>query len=155
MSELVEYYRQNGFETPVWLGETLGHDASYAVEPKYTPMRCFTHNESIADISAFCPLDENFTADFCKWVTDVAKCKPDMIMLDDDFRLSNRAGVIMGCLCDKHLKLMETKLGEKLDKNGLKSLVAVGGENKYRDAFLDSQNEAFEFFSKALRRAID
>lgn len=97
LKELVQYYHENGLEVLVWLGETLGHDSTYHVDSKYTQMRGFDYNGEIKDIGAFCPLDSKFTSDFCVWVKEVAKCKPDMIMLDDDFRLSNRGGIFMAC----------------------------------------------------------
>lgn len=155
LGELVTYYRENGLEILVWLGETLGHDGMAMFDTDYTRMRAFGHGDELVEIGSFCPLDEKFTADFCTWVKKVAQCGPDMILLDDDFRLSNREGVITGCCCDKHLQLMEKKLGTKIDRNSLKKQVSVGGENKYRDAFLDSQKDAMEGFARALRTAVD
>lgn len=155
LKEMVDYYRENGFEVLVWLGETLGHDNAYSVDAKYTQMKAFDYNGEIKDIGAFCPLDEKFKEDFCRWIRDVAKCGPDLIMLDDDFRLSNRSGVFMGCCCDKHLHQMSEKLGEKIELSQLKELVFDNGKNKYCDAWLDSQKEAMEDFAKALRDALN
>lgn len=155
LRELVTYYRDNGLEVLVWLGETLGHDGSVKFNSDYTRMKAFGNGDELVEIGAFCPLDEKFTADFCTWVKNVAECGPDMILLDDDFRLSNRAGVSMGCCCDKHLRLMEKKLGTEIDRDSLKKLVSERGDNPYRDAFLDSQKDAMEGFARALRRTID
>lgn len=155
LKELVQYYHENGLEVLVWLGETLGHDSTYHVDSKYTQMRGFDYKGEIKDIGAFCPLDGKFISDFCVWVKEVAKCKPDMIMLDDDFRLSNRGGIFMGCCCDKHLQKMSEKLGEKIDVSQLKELVFDSKKNKYSEAWLSSQKESMENFAEALRTALD
>lgn len=154
MKELVEYYHENGLEVLVWLGETFGHDSTYQVDSKYTNMRAFVQG-GVKDIGAFCPLDKRFQLDFCTWIKNIAECKPDMIMLDDDFRLSNRNGVFMGCYCDKHLQKIGEILGESIEPDRLKELIFQGGENKYRDAFLASQNEAMKEFAAVLRNALD
>lgn len=154
IKELVEYYHANGLEVLVWLGETLGHDSAYGVASKYTNMRAFVQG-GVKDIGAFCPLDKNFQSDFCSWIKSIAECKPDMIMLDDDFRLSNRGGVFMGCFCDKHLQKISEILGESLEPEHLKELIFKSGENKYRDAFLTTQNEAMKEFAAVLRAALD
>lgn len=155
LKELVEYYHENGLEVLVWLVETLGHDNSYSVEPKYTHMKALDYGGNIKEIGAFCPSDEHFVSDFCAWIKAVAECKPDMIMLDDDFRLSGRADVFMGCCCEKHLHKMSEKLGENIEEGRLKELVFDNGNNKYCKAWLDSQKEAMENFAKALRAALN
>lgn len=150
LKELVRFYRSNGLEVLVWLGETFGHDGgSQPNKGKYTSIRFIDKG----DIKAFCPLDENFLSDFCKWVEDVAECAPDMIMLDDDFRLGHRGG--LGCCCDRHMKRLESVLGEKLNAEELKTYLFDGGKNKYRDAWLRVQRESMESFAAALRKALD
>ena len=155
LKELVQYYRENGLEVLVWLGETFGHDSYYHVAPKYTNMRAFDYDGNIKNIASFCPFDENFTADFCNWIRDVAKCNPDMIMLDDDFRFSNRGGVFTACCCDKHLSHMSKQLGENVHVSDLKKLVFDGGNIRYRKAWLNSQKESIHQFCAALRQALD
>ena len=94
LKELIEYYKANGLETLVWLGETLGHAAG---KPENnSPYDCI-RNIDKGDISAFCPLGEKFRNDFCTWVKNIAECGAQMIMLDDDFRLDVRGD--FGCFC--------------------------------------------------------
>ncbi len=150
LKELVKFYHDNGLEVLVWLGETFGHDGALQTKKgKYTNIRFIDKG----DIIAFCPTDERFLNDFCKWIEDVAACGPDMIMLDDDFRVGYRGG--LGCCCDNHMHLMEEELGESVDRNNLKKLLFDGGKNKYRDAWLKVQGEVMENFGASLREALN
>lgn len=152
LKELIPYYRDNGFEILVWLGETFGHSGEKQKgEKKYTGIRTVNNGDTI---SAFCPLDEKFKTDFCKWIKDVAECGPDMIMLDDDFRLGGR-GDLLGCCCDKHMQRFNQILGEETEIDNLKNLLFSGGKNKYRDAWLKIQKDSMEEFAAALRNALN
>ncbi len=151
IEELTKYYKKNGFETLIWLGETLGHSGGPVTNRmKYTYVRPLGAQE---DINALCPMDESFIADFSDWVKSIAACGPDMIMLDDDFRLGIKGGI--GCCCDLHLHALEKDLGEKLCREDLPSLVFEGGKNKYRTAWLKAQGNSLKSFAKALRNAVN
>lgn len=151
LKELVKYYHDNGFEVLVWLGETFGHSGVKQNDKgKYTGMRTVDGDT----ITVFCPLDENFKTDFCKWIKDVAKCEPDMIMLDDDFRLGFREGYL-GCCCDNHMQRINKKIDEEIEVDNLKNLLFDGGKNKYRDVWLEVQKEAMEEFAYTLRNSLN
>lgn len=154
LGELVEYYHENGLEVLVWLGETLGHDGAAPLD-RYTNMRALDYDGGVKEIGACCPSDERFIADFCRWIQDVAKCGPDMIMLDDDFRLGSRAGVLFCCCCDRHLRRMSEIVGEEINVDTIKKISLKDDKGKYRDAWLTSQKEAMEGFAAALRKALD
>lgn len=154
LAELVPYFRENGFEVLVWLGETLGHDGNCFLE-RYTKMRAIDDNGKAREIGSFCPADERFTADFCRWVKDVAACRPDMIMLDDDFRLSNRRNILLTCCCDKHLKRISELAGVDITADNIQNFPFTGRQNVYRDAWLTAQKETMEGFAAALRAALD
>lgn len=149
LKELIEYYKSNGFETLVWLGETFGHDRNSkpgAFNP-YTNIRRMDKG----DIAAFCPMDNNFAEDMGIWVKKIAECGAELIILDDDFRM----GLGFGCCCDMHMKAFESELGEKVDRADLKNLLLKGGKNKYRDAWLKVQGDGMRSFSHKLRKAAD
>jgi len=150
ISELISYYKENGLETLVWLGETFGHAGNPATGGSpYTNIRFIERG----DISAFCPLDKSFKADFCTWVKAIAECGADMIMLDDDFRQGYRGGI--GCFCDLHMEAVEKEIGEKIAFEDLKTKIFEGGANKYRDAWMKVQRNAMNTFAKALRDDLD
>ena len=150
LKELIEYYKENGFEVIVWLGETFGHTADITNGTEYTTIRHIDGEET----GAFCPMDEKFTEDFCSWVKNVALCGADMIMLDDDFRLTAR-GTCGGCCCDLHMQALKNVLGEDIAVSELTSLICTGDGNKYRDAWIKVQADSLINFSKKIRAALD
>jgi len=151
LKELVAYYKENGFETIIWLGETFGHTVTKVGNPSNYQ---YIHSMHVGETGAFCPLGKNFKNDFCTWVKNIAECGPDMIMLDDDFRLDMR-GRDFGCFCDLHMAKIEEELGEKITPQELKPYLVSGGKNKYRSAWIKAQNDSMINFAKALRRTLD
>lgn len=152
LKDLIKYYEDNGLETLVWLGETWGHNSSPCDEPSpYTRMRFFDKY----NMRSFCPLDKTFQKDFAEWVKNIALCGAKMILLDDDYRMSNRTHLAPGCCCKHHMKLICDELGEELTPDELYKKAFVGGKNRYRDAWLSAQSGGILEFSKMLRRELD
>jgi UDP-N-acetylmuramoyl-L-alanyl-D-glutamate--2,6-diaminopimelate ligase len=60
---------------------------------------------------------------------------PDLIMLDDDFRLNSR-GYYMGCFCKLHLQKYYEMVGEVIPPEQLEQKIFGGGKNKYRSAYM-------------------
>lgn len=108
LKEMLEYFKENGLQTIVWIGETLGHDQvtlfPEGCEEPYRRMKL----PGKGTVASFCPTDERLVRDLCKWVASVAKLKPDLILLDDDYRING------GCMCDAHVARMNRELGEEL-----------------------------------------
>lgn len=149
LKELIQYYKDNGLETLVWLGETIGHTTIKATgDSPYDRV----YDIVAGVIDSYCPLGEKFRDDVCTWVKNVAECGADMIMLDDDFRL---AGGNVGCFCDLHMAKLEEEVGEKITREEMKSHLVNGGKNKYRSAWIKVQNQSMVDFAKALREALD
>lgn len=148
--ELIEYYKSNGLEVMVWLGETIGHSGGKPYgDFGYTNIR----NIEEGDISAFCPMDKNFINDCCEWVKKIAKCGAEMIMLDDDFRLGRRGN--MGCCCDLHMEALRKELGEDFEEKDIREKVFSGGGNRYRDAWLKVQGDSLKNLAGKMREALD
>jgi hypothetical protein len=76
-----------------------------------------------------------------------------MLMLDDDLCLSVRPGI--GCFCDKHIALLEAALGESLAGADLLRLFFSGGENRYRNAWLQVMGDTLRRFAGRVRQAAD
>lgn len=150
LKELIHYYKENGVETLVWLGETLGHPSGKA--KNNPPYDCIRTMHS-GDINSFCPLGKKFRNDVCTWVKNIAECGADMIMLDDDFRMELRAD--FGCFCNLHMEKLNETLGERITIEELEPYLVSGGNNKYRSAWIKVRDESMIDFAKALRGAID
>lgn len=102
----------------------------------------------------FCPSSPEFIADTGKFLKEVAKLSPDIIMFDDDFRFGNLS-TGFGCCCDNHLKMMSEELGETVTRENLPEKLFCGSKNRYRDAWLNSLGESLKGFAKGVREAVD
>lgn len=156
LAENIRFFEGNGFSVGVWFqafgfGDKLNDEASEASR-EYTYLKSVTGKERVG-YDAFCPLNKNFTRDFCKLVYDVASVGAKAIMLDDDLCLSVRPGI--GCFCDEHLKLLYNAVGEKPPFEELKRLIFTGGKNKYRTAWLNVMRDTLADFCAAVRSAVD
>ncbi|MBP3301199.1 MAG: hypothetical protein J6M34_06840 [Clostridia bacterium] len=149
LKEMLEFFKEKGFETAVWIGETLGHDQvtqfPEGCEEPYRHMKL----PRKGTVASFCPTDEKFVADLCKWMTAVAELKPDLIMLDDDYRING------GCICPAHVAWINRELGEDLTGEEIFRRAFTGGPNRYRDIWLKVQGETLYELARALRDAVD
>lgn len=143
------FFHENGFEVGTWCW-------TFWAEPphSYTPMRC-VNKEKTEIAHTVCPTDPNFVKFVTDYLADVAACGVDLILFDDDFRFSVLEGGNIGCLCDRHVAMIERRTGEKLTHDALVDKILSGGKNKFRDAWIASNGEAFETFAKAVRARVD
>lgn len=158
LKKAVDFFRENGLEVGLWVegfghGEGLTHETEKKAHAKnYTKL---TGLRGEGNEYGLCPKDEEYSADFARGIATLATAGPDMIMLDDDFRLNGRPAYDIGCFCDAHLKEYYERIGEVIPKDKLEKLIFTGGQNKYRDAYMDMMADTyFEFIGK-LRRAVD
>lgn len=152
LKELIAFFKENGFESLVWLGETFGHNGDEERgESPYQNIHSFTKGRT----KPFCPLDEKFQRDFCLWVQKIARCGAEVILLDDDYRTDVRGDNALGCCCPLHMAKLEQKLGEKVDVKTYWQKMLSGGKNRYRDAWIEVQRESLLTFSHKLRSALD
>ena len=149
LAELIPYFRAEGLEIAVWLGETLGHDRYSA--PLTDRGYGFIRTLDGKDISAFCPLGEPFGRDIASWIGRVAALAPDLIIIDDDFRMGGQ----FGCCCDMHLGLVRAELSEDISLPKLRREVLGKGDNRYRRAYLKAQGEGLACLARKIRSAVD
>ncbi|MBO5221685.1 MAG: hypothetical protein J6C26_05170 [Clostridia bacterium] len=149
LKENLDFFRKNGVETAVWIGETLGHDqAGGFADGDETPYRRMKL-PNLETVASFCPTDENFKNDLCGWLESVAKLGPDLILIDDDFCLYG------GCVCAAHLTEIQAELKEEISAEDLVKKVFSGKENRYRAAWMKVQGESLYRLAHALREAVD
>ncbi len=151
----VAFFKKNGIETGIWISG-FGHGSPilydrYRVKHDYQKQQGVL-GESCPD--GICPLDEQFSADYMNSVRIAASNNPDLLMIDDDFRLNFRP-YNMGCMCPLHLKKYYELLGEEIPREEIERLVFTGGQNKYRDAFLEVSRKSLVDFAKKIRETVD
>lgn len=156
LKNIISYFKQNGFEVGVWV-DGFGHGGllpgqEKADFDKYTDI---VGVDGKTAMHALCPSDKNFLNDFAEGLKFVANLGPDLIMIDDDFRINGRMSYYLGCFCDYHYGRYCELVGEKVDKKDLERLITTGEKNKYRDAYFDMIAETLLNFAKTMRRAVD
>ncbi len=158
LKENVDYFRKNGIRADVWIGQTIGHGgplsfaADHAVAPSsYTPM-VNLNGQTVP--TAFCPLDERFRRRIGEYVAAIAACGAELILLDDDFRMSQH-GPEFCCACDNHMARIGELCGEAVSRTDLKELAFSRKANRYREAWLQAQREALHLLASDIRAALD
>lgn len=155
LARCIPRYREAGFEVGVWIN-SIGHGGDLVgmaggTHEGWTNIRGI-QGRSPSD--SFCPLDENFANTICRNVRMIAACKPDMIQLDDDYRLSTRAGD-SGCACKLHMAEFCRRLGETITHEELIEKVFLGEPNRYRKVWYDLQGDTLRDFARKIRAAAD
>ena len=154
----IDYFRAANLEVGIWVsafghGSALMPESTIQGEEKYT---------QITDISGYanehysnCPMDKNFIRDYSEGIRRIAQLSPDLIMLDDDFRLHARRNIKWGCFCPLHLAEFYKRIGEEIPLTKLEKLLLTGGRNKYRSTLLEVFRDSMLDFLRALRSSID
>ena len=152
----IAYFQENGLEVGIWIS-AFGHGTPLFAEQN--DIGSYTSIEGIHGDRAehaLCPLDPQFLHDYKEAVKLIAALNPDVIMLDDDFRINGRVRHYhFGCFCKYHLAKYYERIGETVPREQLEELILCGGENKYRTAYLDLMGETLLNFARELRSAVD
>lgn len=146
LMENVPVFQKAGFKVGVWVWTFMFRESN-----------TFTHITGVSgriSSTQVCPSDKDFCAFAYEYMQNIAKCNPDMIMFDDDYRYGN-LGCGPGCTCKNHRAYMENILGEKLPEGDITSLIFSGGKNKYRSALLEANGHYSREFAKMIRAAVD
>lgn len=152
----ITYFRSADLEVGIWFngfghGSTLSGADPVGNPEGYMPL-AGVMGETVTE--ALCPLDVRFAARYRDAVAKLAALEPDILMLDDDFRLNSR-GYYMGCFCPLHLEEYYRRVGQVIPREQLEGLIFTGGKNKYRTAYMEMQRDTLLDFARMLRRAVD
>lgn len=145
LSDNVRFFKEKGLQVGVWIWAFMLYDG------KYTCMKSLKGQEYKDNM---CPLDEDFLQFAQGYARDMAKSGADIIMYDDDFRYGF-LGAAPACLCKNHLKAISRILGEEVTEEIIRENVYHGGRNKYRDAYIKANGDAFRNFARKMRMAVD
>ncbi len=153
-NELMNTFRENaaflkkeGFEIGAWLWTFNLPENTVFSEMKSLD------GKVIKDVC--CPADPEFVRFSADYINKIAENGAEIILFDDDFRYGFQNGNSPACLCDRHLALIENILGEKVSLEKMREAILSGKQNKYRDAFLRANGDAFRNFAKEVRKKVD
>ena len=153
----VNYFKEQGFEVGIWMsgfghGVQLSHAQKAGINIKNYQQIIGADGQTAG--MTYCPLDTEYRKDYLDAIRHVASFKPDIIMLDDDFRLNCR-GYTMGCCCPLHMKAFSEMVGENVRIEDMEQKVFSGGKNKYRTAWLKLSAKTLKDFAYDVRQTVD
>ena len=143
---------QMGLECGVLVQASIGHGWVLNRMFPYQPYVNLTDGRTE---SVCCPCDEGFRDYIRSAMRTIAKRKPKLIMVDDDFRLIYRAG--MGCACPKHMARFNQLAGTELTREELLAHTKGSSDEDRRitEIFIETQRESLVDAAKAMREGID
>lgn len=156
LKRTVEFFKENGMEVGIWIGafghgSVLTHNTN---DQKRNDYRKMTGINGLSYEHGYCPTDELFVKDYLASVRLLASYSPDIIMLDDDFRLNWRP-YGLGCFCSEHLKEFYRLVDEELPNQEIEEKILTGGRNKYRDAYMQMSKSTLIGFAEKVRETVD
>ena len=158
LRENIEFFGKAGIEAGVWIGYTIGHGCELVVGADNVPdISEYTKMINLAGQEreyVCCPSDEKFRRRIAQYVSAIATCGTELVLLDDDFRMSQH-GPEFCCACDRHMARIGELCGENVSREELKELAFAKKTNKYRRAWLTAQKESLELLASDIREAVD
>ncbi len=151
------FLQENGFAVGAWLAPTIGYggrfDEDNGASERYTRIRFTSGKEAVG---AYCPLDQRFRADFLNTVKAVAQTGVKKILLEDDFTLSGGKGYpgALACCCDIHLQQLKRRIGQEVSPKLLQQKLFEGGENPWRDAWVELQGETLKNLAADIEKTV-
>ena len=155
MKSSVEFFKKEGLEVGIWCS-SFGHGAPLLHESGESQLENYTKLQGIDNVNegSVCPLDKNVVSIFQERIKLLATLNPDIIMLDDDYRLNYR-NYTMGCTCKLHLDEYYKRIGEVVEKDELEAKIFSGDKNRYRTEWLNLMGETLVNFAHKMRKAVD
>lgn len=145
LAENTAFFKEKGYEVGAWI---------CAFMLSGSPYTCMKSLKGQAFPENICPTDEAFLEFAAGYTADIARSGVDIIMYDDDLRYGF-LGDAPGCVCENHLRLISEMLGEEVSSELIREKVYKGGKNKYRDAYIKINGDAFRNFAERMREAVD
>lgn len=140
-----EFFKSRGYEVGAWI---------WAFMLKDSPFTCMKSLKGTDFPQNMCPTDEDFLDFAASYARDIARTGVDIIMYDDDLRYGF-LGESPACVCKNHLLRISEIVGEEVTAELINEKVHSGGKNKYRDAYIKANGDAFRNFARRMREAVD
>ncbi len=108
-----------------------------------------------------CPLDPLFRETYRSHIKRLASLSPDLIMIDDDFRLAGHGPAAIGCACPRHLRAFEAACRDAgigtdgMSREVLARKLFCGLPTAHRRIWLAVMGDTLRDFAADMRRAVD
>ena len=148
MTPFIREMRKNGISYQLNFQNLIGAITGGADFTKDYGWEMMRDHKGITSKGCACFLGPRFREDMGNQIQIWAATEPDVIWLDDDFRLHNHGSLQHGgyldwyCYCDEHIKRFNERHGTSYDRVSLLSaMLASGKPDSVRALWLDFQGE--------------
>lgn len=142
--------RSMGLKSGILIQCSIGH--GYPLNAP-SPFKKYVNLNDGKEEPVCCPYDDAVCAHFKDAMKTLAKTEPDLLMLDDDFRLVFRGG--NGCACPMHMARFNELAGTDLTREELFEILKKDNDGEYAKIYLETQRESLIKTAKAMREGID
>ena len=132
---------------------SIGHGYKLSAFPPFQQLIGLTDNEKKYTT---CPYDKGFQDYIRHSLKVLAEASPEVIMVDDDFRLIQRS--YLGCVCPDHMKAIEKLNGAPLTRERILEAVRNGKsaeDKRITDIYVKTQIDSLIESARAMREGID
>ena len=158
LTVIAEMYRKAGISVSLQVSNTLGHgqymsslDCSGLVF-EGSPVKNMMDGYGVTSDYCFCPRGEFLRDYLVKTLEYYTPIKPEILWVDDDFRLPNHAPVDFGCFCDDCIAEFNSRYGYSYSREALVEEI-LHGDLKVRERYLLFQREGMNALMRALMEA--
>ncbi|WP_125764287.1 hypothetical protein [Companilactobacillus hulinensis] len=137
IDEIAQPLKEMGITISLNPWTTMNHsDRGLGIRPELD-IKPMVSYEGVKSTSMACP----GYIGWMEYISDIyavyASIKPHELWLEDDFRHYKNAPFELGCFCEDHIKKYNDIAGSDLSREEFVKAMFTGGENKYRDAYLE------------------
>lgn len=137
---------------------TLHTDRNRALKPSQKDFTTMADPSGRKASAVACPLSRPFVKYLCGlWTYFIEEIMPDVIWVEDDFRLHNHDPLLWGgCFCELHMKEFSKRLGFEISREKFVAEILKdnAGNSVYRTAFADVFRETMVNFAKEIGETV-
>lgn len=154
LAERIAGFARVGIPVAFWMGQTLGHGGGFngstaGARPPFQSAQ--THlGETVPGV--FCPLCPQLRDYLCGALARIARARPEFIILDDDYKLTNRLPAMCGC--PLHQAAFRRRGLPALDPAALVERVLSDGPGPEREAWWAVHEDGITDLGRALGEAV-
>ncbi|MCK4850002.1 MAG: hypothetical protein KAT11_01565 [Phycisphaerae bacterium] len=122
-----EALRREGIGFQVQLIGMIGHGDFGAPKPPWATWQNMVGDDGVECTVCPCPLDKHYHEHLRRLIRIYAPLKPDILWVDDDFRMHNHDPAKHVCFCPDHLTAFSKRMGKQYTREELSEAVLRSG----------------------------
>jgi hypothetical protein len=148
--------RAEGFGFELNFQQLLGATTSNTdLRSLYKWKQFMVDHEGATSHGSPCPEDPVYRVEIAKMLRAWAATKPDILWIDDDFRLHNHSTAGMFCYCPLHLEQFAARAGKHYSRTEiLQAVLQPGPPSNFRNQWLDFLGDSMADFALWIREQV-